>query len=72
MQTIKRVIQSGGEGVILRQPKSIYESGRSDKLLKLKVVLLCCFCFLFCSFVYVFISFLLDLFFYYFILFMII
>eukprot|EP00026_Physarum_polycephalum_P002833 Phypoly_transcript_02842.p1 GENE.Phypoly_transcript_02842~~Phypoly_transcript_02842.p1 ORF type:complete len:838 (+),score=97.84 Phypoly_transcript_02842:84-2597(+) len=30
------VINDGGEGVILRKPQSVYESGRSDSLLKLK------------------------------------
>lgn len=34
------VIEGEGEGVILRKPKSVYESGRSDSLLKLKVLLI--------------------------------
>jgi DNA ligase-1 len=31
------VLQKGGEGVILRNPKSLYETGRSDSFYKLKV-----------------------------------
>lgn len=36
-QNIQKIIKNGGEGAILRKPKSIYESGRSSSLLKLKV-----------------------------------
>eukprot|EP00026_Physarum_polycephalum_P001003 Phypoly_transcript_01004.p1 GENE.Phypoly_transcript_01004~~Phypoly_transcript_01004.p1 ORF type:complete len:1224 (-),score=188.92 Phypoly_transcript_01004:75-3746(-) len=32
----QEIIADGGEGVILRQPKSVYEHGRSEYLLKLK------------------------------------
>eukprot|EP00026_Physarum_polycephalum_P002482 Phypoly_transcript_02489.p1 GENE.Phypoly_transcript_02489~~Phypoly_transcript_02489.p1 ORF type:complete len:757 (+),score=113.72 Phypoly_transcript_02489:481-2751(+) len=32
----QHIIQDGGEGVILRKPKSLYEHGRSSNLLKLK------------------------------------
>lgn len=31
------MIDNGGEGVILRKPKSFYEHGRTQSLLKLKV-----------------------------------
>ena len=31
------VLEEGGEGLVLRKPKSIYEQGRSASLLKLKV-----------------------------------
>ena len=31
-----RVIAAGGEGVVLRDPNALYESGRSDKILKYK------------------------------------
>lgn len=37
---LKEVMERGGEGVILRAAKSLYEHGRSDSLLKLKVFLL--------------------------------
>ncbi len=30
------VIAAGGEGVVLRDPNALYESGRSDKILKYK------------------------------------
>jgi hypothetical protein len=33
------VLKNGGEGIILRKPKSVYERGRSAFLLKLKVIL---------------------------------
>lgn len=32
-----QVIESGGEGIVLRKPHSFYKSGRSQSLLKLKV-----------------------------------
>jgi ATP-dependent DNA ligase len=34
---LEEVIKNAGEGIILRKPKSMYESGRSEDLLKLKV-----------------------------------
>lgn len=37
---IKEIIEKGGEGVILRKPKTVYERGKSHSLLKLKVLLL--------------------------------
>lgn len=33
----QHILGDGGEGVILRKPRSVYESGRSSNLLKLKV-----------------------------------
>ena len=33
----QHIIGDGGEGVILREPKSLYKHGRSESLLKLKV-----------------------------------
>lgn len=36
----KKVIKSGGEGIILRKFGSLYERGRSASLLKLKVFFL--------------------------------
>ena len=33
------ILSEGGEGVILRKPKSLYENGKSENLLKYKV---CC------------------------------
>jgi ATP dependent DNA ligase domain len=38
-QMVQNIINDGGEGVILRKPKSIYENGRSSTLIKLKVFL---------------------------------
>lgn len=35
---IKHVTDDSGEGIILRKPKSRYESGRSVELYKLKVI----------------------------------
>eukprot|EP00026_Physarum_polycephalum_P002350 Phypoly_transcript_02356.p1 GENE.Phypoly_transcript_02356~~Phypoly_transcript_02356.p1 ORF type:complete len:908 (+),score=118.97 Phypoly_transcript_02356:113-2836(+) len=35
-QSLQCIIDAGGEGVILRKPRSLYESGRSTSLLKLK------------------------------------
>ena len=38
MRTLANVvIQNGGEGLILRQPYSLYEKGKSLSLLKMKV-----------------------------------
>ena len=34
MQTLKAVLKSGGEGLMLRKPNSLYASGRSNTLLK--------------------------------------
>lgn len=34
---VKMILSNGGEGVILQKRKSIYESGRSTSLLKIKV-----------------------------------
>lgn len=36
--TLQHIIDNGGEGVILRKPKSLYEGGRSTSLIKLKVL----------------------------------
>eukprot|EP00026_Physarum_polycephalum_P001933 Phypoly_transcript_01936.p1 GENE.Phypoly_transcript_01936~~Phypoly_transcript_01936.p1 ORF type:complete len:910 (+),score=132.37 Phypoly_transcript_01936:109-2838(+) len=36
MIAIKHVIKDGGEGVILRKPKTLYERGRTQNLIKLK------------------------------------
>ena len=42
---IQHIISDGGEGVILRRPRSIYLHGRSDSLIKLKVCSNCaCWC----------------------------
>eukprot|EP00026_Physarum_polycephalum_P001049 Phypoly_transcript_01050.p1 GENE.Phypoly_transcript_01050~~Phypoly_transcript_01050.p1 ORF type:complete len:906 (+),score=142.25 Phypoly_transcript_01050:476-3193(+) len=35
-RTLKSIIRDGGEGVILRRPKSMYEHGRTPNLMKLK------------------------------------
>jgi hypothetical protein len=34
---VDAIIEAGGEGVILRKIASLYESGRSDSLIKIKV-----------------------------------
>lgn len=34
---LKNIIEFGGEGAILRKTESIYESGRTSSLIKLKV-----------------------------------
>jgi ATP-dependent DNA ligase len=34
---VQVVVESGGEGVVLRKPKSLYDKGRSPYLLKIKV-----------------------------------
>ena len=34
---VQVVIEGGGEGLVLRKPKSLYENGRSPFLLKIKV-----------------------------------
>ena len=34
---LEDIIADGGEGVVLRKPKSFYEQGRSPSLLKIKV-----------------------------------
>lgn len=43
---IEGILNHGGEGVVLRKPHSLYESGRSSELLKIKVLtitlLVCC------------------------------
>ena len=36
MEEMDKVIEEGGEGIMLRQPESKYENKRSDKLLKVK------------------------------------
>lgn len=36
-KTLRQIIGDGGEGVILRRPKSLYEHGRTPNLMKLKV-----------------------------------
>lgn len=36
-KALDNIVQQGGEGLMLRTPKSIYQSGRSDHLLKLKI-----------------------------------
>lgn len=41
------IVKSGGEGIILQRPKSMYEQGRSNSLLKIKVIIndfFCIFC----------------------------
>ena len=38
MDTLQQVLKDGGEGVVLRQPGSVYIHGRSDSLFKLKVM----------------------------------
>ena len=35
----KQILDNAGEGVILRNASSLYERGRSDDLIKLKVML---------------------------------
>lgn len=40
MKYAKEIIEHGGEGVILRKPKSLYEHGRTNSLIKFKVCLL--------------------------------
>jgi len=35
-QQLKEVVDNGGEGLMLRQPRSLYEAGRSPTLLKVK------------------------------------
>lgn len=37
--TASYIFKFGGEGIVLREPKSQYENGRSHKLLKYKVLL---------------------------------
>ena len=37
MNSLRQVIEGGGEGVILRRPHSLYQSGRSLDLVKFKV-----------------------------------
>ena len=37
MDSLQQVIKDGGEGVVVRQPASFYEHGRSESLFKLKV-----------------------------------
>ena len=34
---LESVVDHGGEGVVLRKPKSFYEQGRSTSLFKIKV-----------------------------------
>ena len=36
-QFVEGIIDNGGEGVILRRANSLYERGRADSLIKLKV-----------------------------------
>ena len=36
-RTLQQVLKSGGEGLILRGPHSLYTAGRSDSFYKLKV-----------------------------------
>lgn len=36
-ESLQRILSNEGEGILLRQPRSLYESGRSLNLLKLKV-----------------------------------
>eukprot|EP00026_Physarum_polycephalum_P001704 Phypoly_transcript_01706.p1 GENE.Phypoly_transcript_01706~~Phypoly_transcript_01706.p1 ORF type:complete len:1010 (+),score=136.82 Phypoly_transcript_01706:80-3109(+) len=36
--TLKAIVNKGGEGIIIRQPRSMYEHGRSKCLFKLKVM----------------------------------
>ena len=36
-KTLKLIIDEGGEGVMIRMPKSVYEPGRSTLLIKFKV-----------------------------------
>jgi DNA ligase-1 len=36
----EKIIKKGGEGVMLRKPKSLYEGGRSESLCKYKVCVL--------------------------------
>lgn len=35
---MQNIIDDEGEGVILRKPSSLYDSGRTESLLKLKVI----------------------------------
>lgn len=37
--TLEMVLKSGGEGLMLNKPNSLYSSGRSSSLLKVKVIL---------------------------------
>lgn len=39
---LEAIMNDGGEGVILRKQKSLYESGRSASLIKLKVLVIFC------------------------------
>lgn len=36
-ESLQRILSNEGEGILLRKPRSLYESGRSLNLLKLKV-----------------------------------
>ena len=36
MKEMDKIVDEGGEGVMLRDPNSMYEAKRSDKLLKVK------------------------------------
>ena len=36
-QFLQEIIEQGGEGIILRNPSSLYEKGKSRSFLKLKV-----------------------------------
>ena len=38
----RQIISENGEGVILRRPNSLYESGRSASLIKIKVCVRVC------------------------------
>lgn len=35
--SISNILEDGGEGIILRKPNSLYEHGKSQQLIKLKV-----------------------------------
>lgn len=37
LQAVRALVEAGGEGVVLREPKSEYIHGRSDSFTKFKV-----------------------------------
>ena len=49
-QYLNDIIYHHGEGIILRQPMSVYAKGKSHQLFKVKVVVCMCFCVVFISF----------------------
>ena len=38
LHTVRAIVEVGGEGVVLREPESLYSHGRSDSFRKFKVM----------------------------------